>query len=319
MKKNILVVIIIVILAAVAWWYYDSNKILPLKISATDVAPPRLLFAVIKENKLDIKHGLELELLWSPPGEVERRLATGYENVEIGFYNILALINTNASEKNDLRIVAPAINNPQVLIVKKESPFKTIQDLKGFRLGVRPARTAAYNAESILMKLAGFDKEKDFKLTFGTPQEGAAFLEKGEIDSTILTSSDAAIFLATGKYRPITELNDSWVKASGAPFPFVDFAAHRSWINGNGKKLERFRAMLKEAVTYIKNNPSVVDEHKELLNIKATNEKQMESARNALVSVFSETWDFKSHKFLLNKAAELGYVGELPGDGLFAD
>lgn len=320
MKKNILIIIAAVILiAAGAWWYNDSNKILSLKISATDVPPPRLLFTLIKDRQLDKKYGLDLELLWAAPGEVERRLATRFEGVEIGFYNILALVNTNTTDKNDLRIIAPAINNPQVLIVKKESQFKTIADLKGSRLAVRPVRTAAYNAESIVMKLAGFDKEKDFKLTFGTPQDGAALLEKGEVDSTIMTLSDAAVFLATGKYRPITTLNDTWMQVSGAPFPFVDFAAHQDWISSNPKKLARFRSMLREAVTYIKQNPKIVDEYKNLLNIKATNDIQMESARKAIVSVFSETWDFKAHKFLLNKAVELGYVNKLPAESLFAE
>lgn len=320
MKKNILIIIVLAAAIGIGgWWYYDSNRILPLKISATDVAPPRLLFSVIKDQKLDAKNGLDLELLWAAPGEVERRLASRYENVEIGFYNILALANTNAVEKNNLRVIAPGINNPQIMIVKKEAPFKTIGDLRGFRIGVRPARTAAYNAENILMKLAGYDKEKDFKLVFSTPQEGASLLEKGEIDSAVLTFSDAAVLLASGRYRPITELDDTWKKSSGAPFPFVDFAAHQDWINGNGRKLERFRKMLKEAVAYIKNNPTTVDQYKDLLNIKASNEKQMESARNALVSVFSESWDFKSHKFLLDKAVELGYVGGFSEDGLFAE
>lgn len=317
-KKILIIAAIIIAVVAVYWYQYNNNKILPLKISATDVAPPRLLFTLIKDLQLDKKHGLDVELLWAAPGEVERRLATRFENVEVGFYNILALVNTNTKENNNLIVIAPGINNPQVLIVKKESPFKTITDLRGRRLGVRPARTAAYNTENIVLKLAGFDKEKDFKLVFGTPQEGAVLLEKGEIDSTILTSSDAAVLLATGKYRPITELDDMWRKLSGAPFPFVDFAAHKDWVESNPKKVERFRLMLKEAVAYIKQNPKVVDQYKNLLNIKATNEAQMTSARNALVAVFSETWDFKSHKFLLEKAAELGYVEKVPTEKLFS-
>lgn len=312
-KRNILLFLIIIVVAGVAFYFYQHyTKIEPLKISATDVPPPRFLFAVIKDRQLDLKHGLNLELLWASPGEVERRLVERFEGVEIGYFNVVAVADTNSKKAENLRVVAPMLNLPQVLLVGKNSPFYGINDLKGARITIRPKGTAAYTAQAVVLKVAGFDIERDFRIVFGEPQQGAVFLEKGEADAIMLSPPDAAPLLATGKYRLVTELDEIWKKVAGASFPFVDMAAHADWIAENPRKVERFRATLKEAVALIKENPQIVGDYRELLNIKS--DAQLKSVTNSLVALYSTSWDYLPHRLLLEKAVELGFLNRLPSD-----
>lgn len=313
MKKNTVILLVLaVIVAGGGWWYYQENKVLTLKMSATDSPPPRFLLAVIKDKGLDKKHGLNVEVMWAAPGEVERRLSERTGGVEVGFYNVLSMLDTNLKQGTSLRVIAPALQVAQVLLVAKDSLFKSVSDLKNTRLTIRPKGTAAYTSQAIVLKIAGFDIDKDFKIVFGSPQQGAAFLEKGEVDAVLLSPPDAAPLLATGRYRLITELDAIWQKTANAPFPFVDIAAHADWIEQNSKKMERFRSMLKEATSFIKDNPQIIGDYKDLLNIK--NDSELQSITRAMTSIYSDSWDFKAHRFLIEKAAELGFLKSMPLD-----
>lgn len=286
-----------------------------VKFAMANALTNKFIIALIKDKELDKKNGLDLEMVWSDPGESERKLAAKEEGVEIGDYNPISLVEANASRNIELRSFAPIIDNYFYFVVKKDSRYQTLQDLKGAKLALRPKASAAYKASAIAMKLAGLDLEKDFKLTFGSLPQSVQFLQTGEADATLLPAIDAALLEATGGYRLIFDLEKKWEEIAGGPMPFVSVTAHKDWIEKNPKKVERIRKMMLEAAELVRKDPSIISNYKDVLGIKTDDAERL--VKRYLPALYPVAWNAGSHSFTIEKAVELGVIKSAPKEDPF--
>lgn len=110
----------------------------------------------------------------------------------------------------DLKFIAvsdsknEAANTSEAIIVKTNSPFKTVADLKGKKLGLARGSSAHYFAFNAL-KGAGLNITKDVDLVPLLPPDARPAIETGAIDAWAIWEPYLSIALASGQYRVLRD------------------------------------------------------------------------------------------------------------------
>ena len=314
-RKYTLIILIVIAAVLGVYFYRSATRIETVRVSGAEAANFKFLFSVIKDKEFDKKNNLNLEFVWSNPGEVERKLTAKEEGVEVGPYNPISLAETNLKGAEQLQSFAPILYTYYHFIVKADSKFYTLQDLRGAKIATRPKLSAAYKSLAMALKLAGMDLENDFKLTFGTIPENVKALTTGEADATLMSPPESVGLLVTGKYRQIAELENIWERAAGAPMPLVSLTAHKSWIEQNPRKVKRLRKTILDAATFIHENPQVIEGYKDLLKIQT--DEMLKLMKEGLPSSYPTSWNDAVSHFAIEKAMEFGFIKSITHEDMF--
>ncbi|MFG1955212.1 ABC transporter substrate-binding protein [Micromonospora sp. NPDC048830] len=127
--------------------------------------------------------------------------------------------------------IAPAWASHNAIIVRPDSPYQSIEDLVGKRVGF-PARTSGgyFETREALME-QGLDPEKEFKLT--SLADAAVMLglfEKGEFEAVALFEPLVSKILSQGKARELIQIG-TWQasRRNGVMAPANCWAVRRDW------------------------------------------------------------------------------------------
>jgi len=195
------------------------------------------------------KHGLELAIT---------ELATGTNNItaavqgsaDIAYADVFAGL---SSIKNgfDIGLVAPhnGASPYQYLLVRDDSPLKTIQDLKGANIALgAPPQFKALTAA--VLEGQGLDP-KSVKFTIVPDQTTYGALLAAKQADVISTSSsvNAYKWIHQYKLRPIGETAKAQLKlADGSPI--AGWWSTGTWFAKNRDTANRFRDALRETITW---------------------------------------------------------------------
>ncbi|HEV7888343.1 MAG TPA: ABC transporter substrate-binding protein [Acidimicrobiales bacterium] len=186
-------------------------------------------------------------------GEILRAVTTGAVD--------LAAVATNAAigayaKATPLSVVAGAFqtSNRVIYIVKKDSPYKTVSDLSGHKVGI----TSPGSVSEILIKYAltrsNVALNKVQFVPVGQIPAGVAALESGAIDTTLLAYPDAATF-DKNKFRVLLDA-DKFLKEHDQAFQQTVFASTASWSKDHADVAKRFANCTKGVYDYVKANVS---------------------------------------------------------------
>ncbi|TML88562.1 MAG: transporter substrate-binding domain-containing protein [Actinobacteria bacterium] len=103
---------------------------------------------------------------------------------------------------------------PQIL-VKKSSPYKTLQSLKGKRVAISPLNTRFGSEEAAIEAATGQNIRTYFKLkqTDAAAQE----LTLGRVDAAFIEAPTTYPLLQSGNFKAIYSVHDAFLKAFGDP------------------------------------------------------------------------------------------------------
>lgn len=267
-KLNLTIIVIIgIVILGLVWWSPPSFlKPEPVKVQyqVATGGTNELRAQAIKKYGLDKKHNIDLEIISTDPGELERRIANGESYLaEVSPFTALTAKQNNV----ELRIISPAVYFNYYLLVSSNSRINSLEELKGGKIGTQPKVTAAYSALAIVLKSAGFDIEKDFSILFGNIPQTVAAVEKGEADAASASYPSAAAIIASGKFRSIAALGDLWSEnEDGLPLPFVVLAANGDWFEQNRKVARQVVETILEGGRFIQERPQVISELTDYLN-----------------------------------------------------
>ena len=138
---------------------------------------------------------------------------------------------------------------------KEDTPpsIKTIEDLKGKRVGILP--TIAYKSwlESIL-KRNGLKAGLDVQIQQLSPALQAKALRNGGVDALFTNDPAATSAIETGVAELVS--NDVEVpKYIKSPFPFGSFNVSKEWADKNPITFKNIILALNEAIEFINSNP----------------------------------------------------------------
>ncbi|EPH41889.1 ABC transporter substrate-binding protein [Streptomyces aurantiacus] len=194
--------------------------------------------------------------------------------LDISFGNYVSYFLAHANKAIDVRIVADAFQSAprtHAVLVKKDSPVKTLKDLEDKRIGVNTKR----NISALLVKKAGkaegaaFDDDKNFAEVDMPNMETA--LKSGSVDAVQAVEPFVSAIEKSGTGRVVADLG----KPPTAGFPIAGYAATASFAEENPKTVAAFQRAMARAQKQAANRSTVVEALPDYTKITADQAAQL--------------------------------------------
>ena len=200
----------------------------------------------IRKFGLDKKHGFELvPVPTTTTAAGITAMKAGAGDVHTYGWNDIARMNNSGIPVVG---VAPFLRwGADFILVSKDSPIKTIGDLKGKKVG-----TSARTALNWVAMMALGDKkyqltEKDMTIHEGAPPLLRALLEQGSLDATHMFNSVTPSMIVSGKSRVLAKVSDL-VSGFGMPdTPFLLYAFDTKYVAAKPQNVKAFVAAYQDA------------------------------------------------------------------------
>lgn len=273
LKVKTIVVIVIISLFGSIYLIGCSPKSQKVSIGYVSTGLTGLAVQIMMDLKIPEKYGVQFEYNgFLDPSSLNDAFVMGKLNVNLAAgVNVIALARSKGYK---VQYFFPTLINSVSLIVKKDSPFNSLADLKGKKIGWYGLPSGGGTSFYVLAKKKGVNILKDYKLIQSKPPALFPLIERGELDAILVYEPFVSRMLASGKYRVILgPFYQEWKKETGFEMEMAGFAAKDEWINQNHDLVKKIIKVWKETVEYIKKNPKVVlERYPAYTNLKTSQE-----------------------------------------------
>lgn len=197
----------------------------------------------------------------------------------------------------DLVIIGGGLTVMQEVFVRKDSPYRTIEDLRGKKFGSWSTGAGAFKAtRAAIMDGYGIDVLKDTEFVQAAAPALFKMLEKGRIDSMFnISSLTIAAASQPDKFRSIFAPNDYWKKKTGLPIVWSGpLIAWRDWVNEDPARAKALSRAFEDSWKWLRkpeNIDKAIAKYGRLAAVK--NEAQAATYKKWLTShrIFLAKWD----------------------------
>jgi ABC-type nitrate/sulfonate/bicarbonate transport system substrate-binding protein len=221
----------------------------------TVVVPQNSIFVLswmgAKDGGVFEKHGIDLEVdarpfagfLASLPAK--QCMVTTYAGTE-------AILKMN--QGLDWVVIGGGLTVFQRVYVKKDSPIKSVADLRGKRFGVWSTGAGSFKAtQAAMIDAHGVDVTKDAELVQVAAPALFKLLEQGKVDAMFnLSSFTIRAASQPDQFREIFSTNEYWKKKAGYPVLWsAPLVAWRSWVEEDRDRAKRFAAATADSYRWL--------------------------------------------------------------------
>ncbi len=224
------------------------------------------------------------------------------------------------NEGLDWVVVGGGLTMMPEVFVRKDSPFKTITDLRGKKFGIWSRHASAFPAiRAAIMDGFEMDFLKDTEVKLAAPPALLKLLERGDVDSMFnISSLTISAASQPDKYRSIFVPNDYWKNKTGYPIVAAPIVAWRSWVNEDPERAKNHVEATMESFRWLrkgKNLDAAVKKYGESAAVK--NKAQAETYKSWLKQgkIFLARWDqevINSQWEFLKMAKKRGVLTKIP-------
>jgi ABC-type nitrate/sulfonate/bicarbonate transport system substrate-binding protein len=200
----------------------------------------------------------------------------------------------------DWVVIGGGLTVVQDIIIRNDSPFKTITDLRGKKFGTFSTGAGAFKAaRAAIIDAYGLDVVRDTDLQQVAGPALTALLQRGQLDAMInISSLTLAAEAQTDKFRVLFSPNDYWRQKTGYPIVWAaPLIAWRSWVDEDPTRAKNFAAAIADSFRWLRdpaNLEAAVKKHGELAAVTkpqdAAEYKKWLGARK----LFMTRWDDKA-------------------------
>jgi ABC-type nitrate/sulfonate/bicarbonate transport system substrate-binding protein len=199
----------------------------------------------ILDKGLDKKNGFVMKPRWAGVPEIQRLL--GIKAISVGLMTPEAGLRANVAGV-PIRLLQPYQTSHMYVLVRKDSPYNSVEDLKGKPVALTSEVTTLYNLFDFMMRKRGLNIEKDFQLKKLAAPAIIAVLEKGDVEAGLLWEAHISRLLTSGKYKTILGFRDELSRLLNVKvMPVVWLAGLEPWVKENGALVPKLRAAWTEA------------------------------------------------------------------------
>lgn len=268
-----------------------------------------LLAAIIRDENLDERHGLNMTFREFAPDQAEQAILTG--QVETGFFAPVALANVR-EEGQDVVFLRALQANHGAVIVRDDSDYESLEDLRGQTIATLSPVSGLYTSMQVLAAEIGLDWENDFNLVSGPPPGLIGFIETGEVEAIVHFEPNVSSLLASGNYRAVMTPTEAWEEETGVPLFMLGLTAREAWVRDNPEAASRLVALFDELLELIDSDPDIIRNYQEDLGL---DDDAMDIAVERMAEIYitehvSEIEDNVQH--ILERSLELGVIDEMP-------
>lgn len=225
------------------------------------------------------------------------------------------------NEGLDWVVVGGGLTMMPEVFVRKDSPFKTITDLRGKKFGIWSRHASAFPAiRAVIIDGHEMDFLKDTEVKLAAPPALFKLLERGDVDSMVnISSLTISAASQPDKYRSIFVPNDYWKNKTGNPIGWATpIIAWRSWVNEDPERAKNHVEATMESFRWLrkgKNLDAAVKKYGKLAAVK--NKAQAETYKSWLKQgkFFLARWDqevINSQWEFLEMAKKRGVLTKIP-------
>ena len=240
MKKSILFACLCWVVSVFVTTAVDAGKLKKVKVTAARNSILILYTHGPKDAGIFKKHGIDLEIDMRPFKGHMAGLPAG--EVPCTTYAGTAAI-ARINKGLDWVIVGGGLTVMQEVFVLKDSPFKTITDLKGKKFASWSTGAGAFKAMRATVKDGyGMDVLKDTEFVQAAPPALLKMLDRGQIDSMFnISSLTIAAAAQPDKYRSVFAPNDYWKKKTGQGILWsAPLVCWRKWVEEDKARATAF-------------------------------------------------------------------------------
>jgi ABC-type nitrate/sulfonate/bicarbonate transport system substrate-binding protein len=221
----------------------------------------------------------------------------------------------------DWVIIGGGLTVIQNVIVRKDSPFKTIADLRGKRLGTFSTGAGAFKAtRAAILDATGLDVMKDTNLVQLAAPALFKLLESGGVDAMINISSFTIRAVSEpDKFRSIFSPNEYWRQKTGYPIVWAaPIVAWRSWVEQDPERARNFVAATEESFRWLRrpeNLDAAVKKYGTLAGVTDPAEVATYKKLLSTKQIFLAHWDQKvvaAEWQFLDMAKRYGVLSKVP-------
>jgi ABC-type nitrate/sulfonate/bicarbonate transport system substrate-binding protein len=262
------------------------------------------------DKGLDRKHGFVVKPRWSGVAEVERLVAMG--TIPVGLSTVESALRANLRDI-PLRLIQPYMTPHNSVLVRKESSYKNLMDLKGKPVAVPPEVTSAYNNLDYIMKKQGVDIERFYQLKKLGAAGISAVLERGEVEAGFSWEAHVSKLLVTGRYRVLTQTRDDMNRLLGTKVKMFGWlGALETWAVQNRELIQRLRAAWQDVIKGVQADEAHFRKHaKKFFGLETAQELELgwQRTRQFLLPMdfrWPDKEELAIEKRYLREATELG-------------
>ncbi len=270
------------------------------------------------------KHGIDLDIDARPFAGFlaglpsQQCMATTYSGIDA-----IEKINQGL----DWVIIGGGLTVVQDVIVRKDSPFKTVADLRGKKFGTFSTGAGSFKAtRAAIIDAYGLDIVKDTDIVQLAAPTLSKLLENGDVDAMInISSFTISAESEPDKFRSIFSPNDYWKQKTGYPIVWAaPIVAWRSWVDQDPKRAKNFAEATEESFRWLRqpdNLDAAVKKYGALAGVTKPAEIAEYKKQLAAKKMFLAHWDRKvvdaEWKFL-DMAKSHGVLGKVPAEDKYA-
>jgi len=212
----------------------------------------------------------------------------------------------------ELRLFAAQIWSGNAWVVRKDSPYKTLADLKGKKIGNFSRVTGAFFFSAVIAKEHGLDIEKDFQAIPAETGALIALLERGEVEAINMFEPHVTKLVVSGKYRVLLDFDVELKRIFGAPPLKTGMAVLRDTAEKQPALVKAIRGAYVDGIKLIKagkDEDFFKARAKEFFNLTTPEEiaAGMKSSRENFADVWGDAF-FQSQNKILQTGISLGLL-----------
>lgn len=272
----------------------DSAKCGPLEEMTTvtlgiNPGSQSLIIEVMKSQGIDKKYNLNVDVkkFLNPPAAAT---AMTQKVVDIGYGGITTMAIAR-EQGSDVFFFGPFITTPQDgVFVPKDSPVKSLSDLKGKKIGSFSGTSSATTAILSAIADKSYDMPKLSELSDVVVAPAPALfglLDKGEVDAVLTVDTDTVQADLTGKYNKILVLSDAYEDAFGTNPMFVGLVSNEAFAENNCSALQAFYNAQMDTIDYVKSHDEVWKNYADSLKVT---DPAAPAALQKLAASFTTDW-----------------------------
>jgi len=270
---------------AVTATYAQGKDLVKVPFASTHAGSIKLMTDTVKRHKLDEKHGM----IWEPAHLQINALADALilKSRPVGCLAspVVAIANARGHK---LRMFEALTINHSSLLVRADSPYKELKDLKGKKIAAVTRTSGTYQSFYTVARMLGLDVEKECQVLFAAPEAGRRFLESGEVEAFNIYEPFPTNMIAAGKTRELVRVRDTWKELVGKDMLLLGVVAYEEWIKENPEVAKKIAIVTREAVDLIHNNPAqTIKDNKESQALES--ETAMKLAEKRLIEMYTPT------------------------------
>ncbi|MQA87645.1 MAG: PhnD/SsuA/transferrin family substrate-binding protein [Streptosporangiales bacterium] len=287
----------------------SAGELQEVKVATVLSGQSGYLAALIEEKGIAAKHGLKIENLAMDFTEAANALKLGRADASTMQPSTAVRLRKDG---NAVQILVPQLWSGNAWVVRKDSPYRTIEDLRGKKIGNFSRVTGAYFFSAVIAKERGLDVERDFQSLDAETGALMGLLERGDVEAINMFEPHVTKLLLTGKYRVLLDFDTEMEKIFGAPPLKTGVAVQTETVENNPEMVKALRAAYLEGIEYIKSGKDEEffrDNAQKYFGLSGSEEIEASFERNRENFVGETDSDFtEAQNEILTKGIELGLL-----------